>query len=269
MKTSSLFMGFVCLFLSLSLSAQHEKDEATIRKQITNFTSAFSEFTAKKDKNVVLRLMTPDASANITYIDLNNNVRSRYYNYASFVNRLDAFIASGQVKRYSNTVIHSVKVNGNIGVVSLSNNVSLNQGSETLLKGSQIATFVMKKINNLWKIHSYSLTETTDEKYKGDCYCDLFSKGTSDYASKVKVPTGSNYTDNLDIFSFRQESNNTYIIVGDKNYKWVENINIYTLDESGQTVRLLGKARNQQEAVIVILKNDLYMENCTNVILRK
>lgn len=271
MKTYIKFV-LTCLIVSLifapKIQAQN-KDEEMVKKQLMNFTQAFSEFVKKKDKNIVLKYMTDDASATITYVDLNSGVKSKFVNYEAFKRRLDEFINTGEVKSYSNISIHRIKINGNIAVANLSTNVSLSQEGQVLINGSQIVTFILKKINNIWKIYSYSLTETTDEKHKGDCFCTLFKKGTSAYASKLRVPAGSNYSDFLDVFSFQKEGNNTVIIAGDKTYKWVEGTNIYEQNEIGDTTTLLGKARTAEEAVIVILQKSIYKENCLDVVLKK
>lgn len=138
-----------------------------------------------------------------------------------------------------------------------------------MINGSQIVTFILKKTNNIWKVYSYSLTETTDEKHKGDCFCTLFKKGTANYASKLRVPAGSNYSDHLDVFSFQKEGINTVIIAGTKSYKWVEGANVYEQNEIGETSTLLGKAQTAEEVVLLILKKGMYKDNCVDVVLKK
>lgn len=245
------------------------KEEEMVKKQIMNFTQAFSEFVKKKDKNIVLKYMTPDASATITYVDLNNGVKSKYVNYEAFQKRLDEFINTGEIKSYSNISIHRIKVNGNIAVANLSTNVSLSQEGQVMINGSQIVTFILKKINNIWKIYSYSLTETTDERHKGDCVCTIFKQGTANFASKLRVPAGSNYSDYIEVFSFQKEGSNTVILVGDKSYKWVEGTNVYEQNEVGENSSALGKARTPEEAVILILQKSMYKENCIDIVLKK
>lgn len=129
MKTSIKII-LTCFIASIVFGSKIQaqgKEEEIVKRQIMNFTQAFSEFVKKKDKNIVLKYMTKDASATITYVDLNSGVKSRFVNYEAFSRRLDEFINTGEVKSYSNISVHRIKINGNIAVANLSTNVSLAQ----------------------------------------------------------------------------------------------------------------------------------------------
>ncbi len=266
MKTvNQVITSAVCmLFCGLSsfASAPNESELKTFVKQIyesylsdeskqldDDFRALFSPSFVGEDVEVGL-----DGAVSLNTLDLDKTVAlfSRYKR------------AAGIDITYTITSFHSVAVKGNTGVATFEVDFQLAKDGELISRGSQHISLIAIRNSSSWKVSYLNRLYVHNQVFKGNCYCEVYSQGASDFATFLTVPDGDDYQTMNDKFEIVNASNRKGIKhAGGEVYAWNKKNNMIYLGD-----QVIGKAFSAEAAISNVLKN-VYSERCNQVIVKE
>lgn len=258
-----LVPGLVVLFIHTSRA---QKPEAEIERFVKDFASAYENVIKSRDKQNVLQYVSKDLFSTIVKSNVVDNFGLIQSNYADFENYIDQLLRSdGMMVTYSVKDVLRSKVRGRTGVVVAEIAVQISSNGENWNKGLEITTFTLKKFDDQWKILHFNVVSLEEEQNKGTCLTEFFSATSGNYVVKTIVPKGATYATNLNTFEFSKGSGINYISVdNESSYSWMREGPVVRLSQGNAPEKTLGAAIDEMQAVLMIIEEDLYSENCTD-----
>jgi hypothetical protein len=156
------------------------------------------------------------------------------------------------------------KVRGKSGVVVCEISVQVTSKGEIWNKGTEITTFVLKNYNDGWKILNFNVVSLEEQQNKGTCLTEVFKANSGNYMVKTIVPSGETYETNVNNFEFNPGNGIIYISLdGENAYSWLRDGPVSKMASGNKPEKVIGPAVDEYEAVLTIIKQDLYSGNCT------
>lgn len=259
----ALLVFFLTIFMYHVAAAQ--KPEAEIEKFIKDYAKAYENITKSRDKQTVLNYVSKDLFSTIIKSNVVDNfglIQSTYADFDSYLERI--LRTDGMTVTYSVKDILRSKVRGKTGVVVCEIAVQVASKGEIWNKGTEITTFVLKNYKNGWKILNFNVVNLEEEQNKGTCLTEIFKANTGNYMVKTIVPKGESYESNINNIEFNPGNGIVFISLdGENAYSWIKDGPITRLAEGNQPERVVGPAIDEYDAVLTIIKQDLYKGNCT------
>jgi len=257
---------FLLLTVTIFQVGVAQKPEAEIERFIKDYAKAYENITKSRDKQSVLKFVSKDLFSTIIKSNVVDNFGLIQSNYADFDGYLEQLIRTeGMQVDYNVKSILRSKVRGRTGVVvaELENQVS--SKGEVWNKGTEITTFTLKQFKDGWKILNFNVVSLEEQQNKGTCLTELFKASTGNYMVKTIVPMGETYQQNVNNFEFNPGNGIVYISLDNENsYSWLRDGPITKLAQGNQPQKVVGPAIDEYDAVLTIIKEDLYKANCTN-----
>lgn len=255
--------------LSTLLFAQNEEKE--IEKTIRNVIENTQVKQGSMDKvNLIFDTFRTDAIINVTQIYVDGSrkhkvLRTSEYK-ATYVSQFQE-----SLERTSKLKIHEIRVQGNVGVAifSLNYNLLSKTNDKVVSRGyeSMVATFV--KNNNSWKVLELNITDIEEEQFQGKCSCELYKNpNTGQVIAKVAAPKGDRFENDLNNIYKRKKGGITYFMVQGVVFEWADMTTIWTVDSAMKRIDSLGKAKSDDDAVMLILKH-IYKNECSEIMLNR
>ncbi|MCS6967496.1 MAG: hypothetical protein RMJ44_03640 [Cytophagales bacterium] len=261
-----------------SSSTTAKPTESELKKLTIAFVDSYSKFIQTKDKASVLRFVHEKVSSSL----FNASVSGKYRNFTSDYQGLDEHlnrIAKDENFNYvyKLTGIVAEHSSDEFGSVVYTADYQTERDGAVWEKGSEQVTLVFKKFNDGWKIIYYNSVNIENEKLRGDCSCEIFESKPGNFVTKTLLPSGRDYTEDLQNFEFLQKPEGRIIRAGNQVYNWSEEGEIsYIPQQSGKpttvsptTIKLSTPVAEKEQAVILILREVNYKENCANIKVRK
>jgi len=255
---------FMAVFALTNTYAQ--KPEAEIEKFIRDYAKAYENVTKTKDKESVLKFVSKDLFSTIIKSNVVDNFGLIQSSYADFDSYLDQILRTdGMEINYKVKDILRSKVRGKTGVVVCEIEVQVAAKGEIWNKGTEMTTFTLKQFKSGWKILNFNVVSLEEEQNKGTCLIEVFKANTGSYMVKTIVPKGAAYETNVNNFEFNPGNAIYYVNVdGENAYSWKRDGDITKLAAGNQGESVIGQAIDEYEAVLNIIKLDLYKGNCLN-----
>jgi len=243
-----------------------QKPEAEIERFVKDYAKAYENITKSRDKQSVLKYVSKDLFSTIIKSNVVDNFGLIQSSYADFDGYLEQLIRTeGMQVTYSVKSILRSKVRGRTGVVVAEINVQTASKGEVWNKGTEITTFTMKQFKSGWKILNFNVVSLEEEQNKGTCLTELFKASTGNYMVRTIVPKGDTYEQNVNNFEFNPGNGIVYISLdGENSYSWLRDGPITKLASGNQAATVVAHAIDEYDAVLTIVKEDLYKNNCTN-----
>lgn len=260
----------VILFFIVSLFVYQtgiaQKPEAEIEKFIKDYAKSYENITKSRDKQSVLQYVSKDLFSTIIKSNVVDNFGLIQSTYAEFDSYLEQIMRTdGMEVNYDVKEILRSKVRGKSGVVVCEIEVQVSSRGETWNKGTELTTFVLKNFKSGWKILNFNVVSLEEEQNKGTCMTEVFKASSGSYMVKTVVPKGSTYESNVNNFEFNPGNGIVYISLdGENSYSWFKDGPITKLAQGNQPEKVVGPAIDEYEAVLNIVKLDLYKSNCLN-----
>jgi len=263
-KIQVILLFVVSLFVFQTGFAQ--KPEAEIERFIKDYAKAYENIDKSRDKQSVLKYVSKDLFSTIIKSNVVDNFGLIQSSYAEFDAYLEQILRTdGMEVDYSITDILRSKVRGKSGVVVCEIAVKVSSRGETWNKGTEITTFVLKNFKSGWKILNFNVVSLEEEQNKGTCMTEVFKAASGNYMVKTIVPKGDTYESNINNFEFNPGNGIVYIrLDGESSYSWFREGPITRLAQGNQPEKIVGTAIDEYEAVVNIIKLDLYESNCLN-----
>ena len=241
-----------------------QKPEAEIERFIKDYAKAYENITKTRDKQSVLKYVSKDLFSTIIKSNVVDNFGLIQASYADFDSYLEQVLRTdGMVVNYDVKDILRSKVRGKSGVVVCEIGVQVSSKGEIWNKGTELTTFVLKKFKSGWKILNFNVVSLEEEQNKGTCMTEVFKASTGNYMVKTIVPKGSTYEYNVNNFEFNPGNGIVYISLdGENSYSWLRDGPITKMAEGNQPEKVVGHAIDEHQAVLNIIKLDLYKSNC-------
>ncbi len=243
-----------------------QKPETEIEQFIKDYTKSYENITKTRDKQSVLNYVSKDLFSTIiksNVVDDFGLIQSSYADLDSYLEQILRTEAM-EVKYEVKDILRS-KVRGKSGVVVCEIAVQVSSKGETWNKGTELTTFVLKKFKSGWKILNFNVVSLEEEQNKGTCMIEVFKASSGSYMVKTVVPKGSTYESNINNFEFNPGNGIVYISLdGENSYSWFHDGPITKLGQGNQPDEVVGPAIDEYQAVLNIVKLDLYKGNCLN-----
>ena len=263
--------------------ARDKAAEVIIKKNLMEFADAYSKLGDTKDVKAVMTHMAKDVTSTLVTFNISDRGSVLNSDYEGFLSYLTKITRTDGLKiNYSVKEILKNEVKGVIGVIVYVVEYASTKDKEVWSKGTETVSMVFRneKQTSDWKIAHYSVIGTEDERIKGVCSCELYKSSTGtnsgNYLVKTIVPSGKNYSTSVSNFEFLYENQGGQggertVRVADNVYKWTQTGDIFKQNEDGTQGELVAKSHPNDEvlAIMSILKNDVYSENCTNINLKR
>jgi hypothetical protein len=261
-KIIKSFIVAIMVFGYANIYAQ--KPEAEIEKFVKDYAKAYENLTKTKDKESVLKYVSKDLFSTIIKSNVVDNFGLIQSSYADFDSYLDQILRTdGMDIKYSVKSVLRSRVRGKTGVVVCEIEAQVTSKGEIWNKGTEITTFTMKQFKDGWKILNFNVVSLEEEQNKGTCMLEVFRASTGNYMVKTIVPKGNTYETNVNNFEFNPGSSIFFISKdGENSYSWLRDGPITKLASGNQPERVIGTAIDEYEAVLNIVKLDLYQANC-------
>lgn len=263
-----LLLGLIPAAGVLMAQDRGQDDAATIRNSVYAFAEAYSNLTKTRDKESVLRFFSKDLTSNMFYFGINGKARVENSDFPGFNAYLDKVLRSeGLTISYKVADVLRNQVNGNVATITYVVNYEIKEDNGIWVKGNETVSMAFKKIKDEWKAVHFSVMGMEDEKLKGTCICEFFTTRDDDGELVVKtiVPAGKSYTTEFNNFKFKNIDGNKAIRSGEYMYKWMAGGQLVQLNQEGEVINELGKAENKKEAVLSIIRNSIYADNCARI----
>jgi hypothetical protein len=261
----------IILLIGVFSASMAQKPEAEIEKFIKDYAKAYENVTKTRDKESVLKYVSKDLFSTIIKSNVVDNFGLIQSSYADFDSYLDQLLRSdGMEINYSVKSILRSKVRGKTGVVVAEINAQTASRGEIWNKGSEITTFTLKQFKSGWKILNFNVVSLEEEQNKGTCLLEVFKASTGSYMVKTIVPKGSTYQTTVNNFEFNPGNGISYVSLdGENSYSWLRDGPITKLAAGNQPEKIIASAIDEYEALLNIVKLDLYAANCLNFRVKK
>lgn len=261
---NAILFFIVTIFVIQSGFAQ--KPEAEIERFIKDYTKAYENITKTRDKQSVLKYVSKDLFSTIIKSNVVDNFGLIQSSYADFDSYLEQILRTdGMSVNYEVKEVLRSKVRGKSGVVVCEISVQVSSNGEIWNKGSELTTFVLKKFKSGWKILNFNVVSLEEEQNKGTCMTEVFKASSGSYMVKTVVPKGDTYESNINNFEFNPGNGIVFISLdGENTYSWFREGPITKLAQGNQPDKVVGPAIDEYQAVLNIIKLDLYKSNCLN-----
>ena len=178
---------------------------------------------------------------------------------------------------------HSARVAGNSGVIEFKLNYFLKEDGEEVSQGSTLMNVIAKYYGNTWKLTYISDFGMDERKTKGDCFCQIYSKGKEKFFATILYPDGDQYTEDLfnikitvpfdfsaipfpiptDIILSRKEPLKKFTFNQEDAYHWYDQTGAIYKDKEQ-----IGEATNPNKVVRSVLLY-MYKNHCRTLKLKK
>ena len=265
-KRSISALLFFILTVFMVQIGMAQKPEAEIERFIKDYAKAYENITKTRDKESVLKYVSKDLFSTIIKSNVVDNFGLIQSSYADFDSYLEQLIRTeGMQVDYSIKSMLRSKVRGRTGVVVAEMAIQVSSKGEIWNKGTEITTFTLKQFKSGWQILNFNVVSLEEEQNKGTCLTELFKAATGNYMVKTIVPKGETYESNVNNFEFNPGNGIVYISLdGENSYSWLRDGPITKLASGSQPEKVVAPAIDEYDAVLTIIKEDLYKNNCTN-----
>ena len=262
-----LFIGF--FFISQPLFSQKTdsliNEVDSIKKTIYALANDYMNLGKTRDVQSVLKYYTADYTADRASYKITGKLERDNGDVNSLRKvLLRLSVLENPIIRYDIKDLYKVGIAGGYGYAVYFADFTASNGDKLVARGSEIQMLLLRKENGKWKVAISDILNLVVEQEKGNCGCAIFSGSPNEYLTKVQRPNGRQYDEALDNFLFRQTPNGNWkvIVNGEDSYTWLTQKDLYFAYGDKQNQRLLGREMSQKGIVYLILKEDLYKNNC-------
>ncbi|MEO1437443.1 MAG: hypothetical protein AAFV80_18015, partial [Bacteroidota bacterium] len=188
-----------------------------------------------------------------------------YNSLNRLLNRIVAM--ENPMPNYEIDQMYHLDVHGNIAHATFKANFSLTDGDNLVAKGSEIQTVVFQNIEGDWKIAQADILNLVDEQMRDNCGCTVFQAGANEFIARVQRPTGQQYEETLDQFTFQNlRDGNIQIYVNGQPFTWLTNKDLWLNYKEKENRKMIGNAKTQDEVILLLLTDYLYKDYCRNIL---
>ena len=261
-KLLALFV-FVSVF-GLNVSAQNGTGDDV--SELKDFIRSVYEtgVTNLNNNNVTEFLVNFDKSFVGSRVDvaLDGKVEVNNSDYSTLVNSLKGLSKSESVKvTWVIQEYHSAVVKGKTGAVSFDIQYSLEKNGQTISSGTNSMDVITRKTFNGWRVSYSSTIQVEETRNLGNCYCEIYSQGKTDFLTQLLMPDGSEYLESTDKFKIITSGSRRVIRVnGEDHYDWDLKTGEVLIEG-----KRIGEAKKNETAIKAILKF-LRSERCQRIV---
>ena len=276
MKSTKLFLT-IAAFL-IGFSSAFAQDDAAEKKRIEGIVKAFAKeyegITKASSTEKLLSFVAPNLRSTNVMASVTGRMNVTNADFNDFAGYLDQLRGDKGLKMtYKIKDILDVNVRGNVASVVYTVDYSNKKDSYLLSKGQENVTMTLYKKGDVWKIVHFNFVNIEDEKEHGPCLCELFVASTGNYVAKTIVPGGKSYQTIMNNFEFRKEGKERMIRIEGNIYKWADGGDVSLVSASSSrenaSKAVLGNGATPEEAIMIIIENVMYKDNCTDFKVRK
>lgn len=214
----------------------------------------------------VMAMFSKSFRNEVTIFDLSNKMQTQHRNYLTTQQTYSRYQSTGATVDYRLQRILKSYSNDSVGYIVFEMEYELLMNGKAYRKGEQTITYHLAKSQNQWQALNGISFIHYKEVNKGSCDCTLFNKN-SEYVATLEIPDGDDYVKKYHTIKFKQITGaQREVMVDNTLYAWTIDSKSYITTPDKRTLVL--KTRNEPEVVNAIM-NDIYRDNCFNVVFTK
>lgn len=273
MKNARLLV-LMAVLLGIGQLSIAQSDPSSESQDLKSDYKTFIESTFESTFNTMSMSGTPDNFVNnfnpafkgtIIEIGIDGRGDVNNFDYKDLRTATLRLIGKGSIsKTWAIANISYLNIRNKTGIASFEVKVTTTKDGETLKEETNLMELVSIKTAKGWKVTYLSLTQIEEEVFRGQCYCDIYSKDENEFLAQLYEPQGAEYnltTNDIHIGTYKGRR---YLRVNDE-FIFYWDLKTYQLTYNDKVV---GVAKTHSTAIQLALKT-LNIENCTNVSLRK
>lgn len=259
-----LALLFLFIVSGLQLSAQNgsDNDVAALKQFITKVYQDGVTNLTTSNVNELLKNFDRSFVGSAVDVALDGKVEVKEMNIESLTQTLNS-LAKNEVLdvKWSIESYHSAVVKGKTGAVSFDIQYSLVKNGQVISSGVNSMDVITRKTMKGWKISYSSTIQVEETRNMGNCYCEIYSQGKTDFLTLLLMPDGSEYTESTDKFKVAESGARRVIKVnGEDIYEWNKKTGEISIEGSR-----VGEAKRQETAIRAILKF-VNAEKCQRIV---
>lgn len=273
-----LYRYFTVVFLLFGLGAtatvqaqDTAPDAEALTARLNSFVEAYQNLTSTKNKQAVLEHFHPEATSNIYVFNISGKSRVGNSTVNGFESYMDNLLRSSNILNVYQLIGEpTINQFGDIATVTYKVNYEIKVEDGIWVKGNEVVTLALEKVDEKWLIVHYNIIQVEDEKLKGTCICELFLGEGEDaeVVSKTTVPSGRSYTSKFDNFVFRTTESGEWVIKSPtRTFRRLTTGQLVETMADGENM-VLGIPNSKKETVLMILTEGLYKESCARIKLK-
>ncbi|MEM6724943.1 MAG: hypothetical protein AAF598_12965 [Bacteroidota bacterium] len=263
----SLLTLLCCCFLCLSYGQKEEAKEA-VKAALYAMSENYNALGNSRDVNTVLHYYSPSYNAIRSSYKITGNLERKEVDYNSLQRLLNRIVSmESPVPNYEIEEIYDLNVQGQIAYAVIKAQFSLKDGDKLVARGTEMQTLVFQSIEEEWRIAQADILNLVDEQMRDNCGCTVFQAGANEFIARVQRPTGQQYEETLDQFTFQNlRDGNTQIYVNGKPFTWLTNKDLWLNYKDKEKRKMIGTAKTQKDVILLLLTDYLYKDYCRNIL---
>jgi len=259
------------------LQAQQMVDPTSAKEMKTlleSFADDYRKMKDTKDKATVLRHIDKGLSYSIYTQNIAGRSRmlsGKYKEFESYLTHLSRVTV--EELKYEVSEVNVSLANGQFGAMSYKVDFETKEAGGVWVKGQEAVSMAMTKKEGKWYISHYNIIQVEDEKFKGTCLTELFASAVEggEMVARTTLPIGQTYTTKFDNFAFtpsKDDEDNEIVLIttGESVFKRMSDGTLLAMD--GDEWTKIGIVRSKKESIVVIIRDGLYADSCSNLKVR-
>lgn len=265
MKSLSYIL-FVFIINIFSMNIVNAQDKKNIEDIIKSSIESRKNGNSINDLKNTLSYFSDNAVINITTLTLEEKKYKEVLTKEEYKGLYEVMYKENILREYD-LKIHEIKIQNKVAIAFFMLNYSLvnSNTGKVLSKGTEFltATFVTK--NNSWKLIELNVTDIENEKYQGECSCEVLSNDkTGGVVARVVFPKGDRIQKDLNNVYRKKVNNRDLFMVQGNKFEWTPDLEVLVLDQKLNVIEKINTAKTYENVVEVIIAY-LYKNECSNL----
>lgn len=154
----------------------------------------------KKTKNVqgIQQHIAPVFNGKEVNVDLDGGVQILKLSRSFILNRVETYMAFKDLEvMYSIHKFYAARIISNVGIAEFELKYKLREGKITVSEGTMNMNLIAKHDGEKWLIAYINDLGIDELKVRGECYCQIYSKGKTKAFATLLYPDGDQYTEEM------------------------------------------------------------------------
>ena len=255
----------------ISIASVYGQDEKeTVRKFIQEFQNHAVKLRmhGNSEANEILKYISSNYTMSATRINIKNMVTHERLNFKEITAVVNQMRATNLTLKRKINNLDEVYVRDNLAFATYSSDYHWYEEDRLISHGRQFVNMILKKYPEKgWLVEVFNFVDADDQSFKGKCITGIYeSKGRKNILSQTLIPDGTDMDELEDNFIIHSELEPKLIQQAYKDYYWAKNGGIYKKNRDGTQGDQLGNAKTQDEAIMFLLKTEIYPDRCFSVV---
>lgn len=271
----SLCLPFLASAQPTATNAEYIKE---IEAKVREIQQTYAELPQSKNKEKMLSYFSKDYLIDRVRISLDERVEQSVNTIVDLEKLVNVVTNTPNMKiDYKIDEIMTTYASATVGYCMFKASYDVQRDGKPYVKGREIITYFLQKFNDEWKVVRAHSMQVRDQITRSSCPCNIYKSQAEDksYIATTDIPEGDVFAKKLNTFTFETLPNGFKMIdVDGQKFSWGSDGKITVIATGpGQTGAIGGKeigvGKKPVDAMMIILRDYLYPNNCSAIKLSK